>query len=71
MSTDSESSNIDRLVEAGLIADKALIPDAHASFLNDDLSAVEVDALISIMQKLHDAKIPIVQQPYYACIPIY
>jgi len=71
MSTGSESSNIDRLVEAGLIADESLIPDAHASFLNDDLDAVEVDALISILQKLDAAKIPVVQHPYYACIPIY
>jgi hypothetical protein len=71
MSTESDSSNIERLVEAGLIDEESLIPDAHASFLNDDLSADEVDALISILQKLDKAKIPVVQNPYYACIPIY
>jgi hypothetical protein len=71
MSTESESSNIDRLIDAGLITDQSLIPEAHASFLNDDLSAVEVDALISILQKLEDAKIPVAKDPYYACIPIY
>lgn len=71
MSTESESSNIDRLAEAGLIADTSLIPDAHLSFLNDDLSADEVDTLISILKKLEAAKIPVVQQPYYACIPIF
>lgn len=71
MSIESESSNIDRLVEAGLIADESLVPDAHASFLNDELSADEVETLIRILQKLEEAKIPVVQQPYYACIPIY
>ena len=70
MST-SESSNIERLVEAGLIPEESLIPDAHASFLNDDLSADEVETLISILEKLEKAKIPVGQHPYYACIPIY
>jgi hypothetical protein len=70
MSSESES-NIDRLVEAGLIADESLIPGAHASFLNEDLSEDEVETLITILDKLEKAKIPVVKQPYYVCIPIY
>ena len=65
----SESTNIDRLYEAGVIVDASILSEAHMSFLNG-LSEDEVATLIGIKQKLDAAGIPILPYPPHAAMPI-
>jgi hypothetical protein len=67
----SSVSNTDRLRAAGLIADPSLLPEAHVSFLTDELTADDIDALLAIKAKLDRAGIPVLPYPPHLCMPIF
>ena len=48
----AESSNLDRLVNAGAVQDASHISDDHKRILNEEFSKEEIDAIIKLKDKI-------------------